>query len=312
MFDEDQDALTADEAGAGGIFPFLSVLISTIGVLVFILVAGSLGQSLGGENIAATVHLRRADIAKIHALRLQTATKLRQRREEVKSATTLTQEREEETQGILGDVAQIEEGIGEINVALVDEESRVAEIENDTAAQQTQIKMFGQLRKRIEQVKLLQTARSKNTEVTTKYRQVAGERAKLEDVVGTLAREHDDLAEKAKAPKVSFIFSGTGAEKDPVIVDLHDTYALVITSPLDTVAQQERVEHNDLALFFDSLASELATRADKTYALFLVRPDAIDTFVEAKRAFQKWRAPYRHEPFDDHWTPGTITKEGSQ
>jgi hypothetical protein len=97
------------------------------------------------------------------------------------------------------------------------------------------------------------------------------------------------------------------------VLDLRQGAVVVVRSQLAVapVGAPVKGDAQEIFAFFDALAAEVANSPTRTYALLLVRPTSLETFVQARKAFQKWRAPYVHEPFDELWQPGAIAVRGA-
>jgi len=302
----DEGVLGGDDAGAGGIFPFLSVLICTIGVMVFILVTGFLKQSMTEGAIAQLVRDKHASVLGQHRKVKATHVALSERRKNIRNAVSLTRKAKAEASKFMMDTRKLSTEIQEKSGNIQAVRGSLEELEKQEAELKQRRLKFDSLRQMRAKGKLQSDLSPEHKKVTGEAQELKQRAADLEAEAKTLTEEHDSLNKELDQPEVEFKFEGMGKDASPVVIDIHSDKVLVLYSPVDGIETPPAGGPAVAREFFESLASRLATKATKHYALLLIRPNAAAQYYEARRAFLKWRAPFRHEPFEEKWIAGPV------
>jgi len=301
-----------DEFGTetgGSVFPFLSVLICTIGTMVLIMIGGSLKATLRGDKVAASVDTKyegvNAELSKLEALNQE----LEKDIQVVQNAPVLAERH-------ATDAASLKEEMGGIaaeNVRLrrdrQEETNMLAALEKKKVAAKRKHGKVAVFHRRREKSRSRDEAKSKR-QVTARERDerlrvVTG----LQAEIGTLKTEKAKLTHEAQFPVAVYSVSGAGADKRRVALDLHADYVEVRHSEVESIKVGEKVPRAKAVGrdgFLAKVAGELAAPGKPGYALLLVRPGAAATYRAARAVFTERRARFRHAPVEANWRPTFV------
>jgi hypothetical protein len=303
----DEGALGADEAVAGGIFPFLSVLICTMGVMVFILVVGFISQSTTmGGSVSERVTVMHESIVGDYADKVVTEKTLSTEVSNIMNAVEVVQEQEEQASNFIVNSRRVDTEIQQAQTTTKATSRKLKELQENETQIRTRIKKYRALKSRKEKAVILKGVKENHSVKIRDKNEVTKKANSLQKDVDDLRAQKKKLEEDLEAPQITFDFRGENLPT-PIMIDLRKDTVIVMNDALKEVRAGERKGGPELfGELFEKVAGLLVTGPTKTYALLLVRPDAVETFYEARKAFLKWRAPFRHEPFESDWTAAPL------
>jgi hypothetical protein len=309
MFEEDV-AFGEEQVAGGGMFPFLSVMICTIGLMVFVLIGGSISSRLKMRDVNLGARLR-ANLENVEQREREAAAALdsvRQRYARLEDPEKFTADIEAKRATVRRDRDLVSQDTAKLAGAIGDERQIKKARENRAKAATALLKKLAVYRELTDGEAKRATAEEKRDTVAGELQKLTGDVSRLEAAVTRLDSDRKRIKAKLASPEVPFTISGIGKDTTVAVLDLHAaevrvSHAHRLTGFPDTIpAEGAHAPGGTL----ERLAAELAKPGAKGLAVLLVRPDAVDLYARLRRLFLKWRVPVRHEPFEDHWRVGEL------
>lgn len=296
MFEE--DALT--EESVGGIFPFLSVLICTMGVMVLILVGGSVGSTMKGAGATESLRMKYENLTSRLAARTAALEGLEAQIAAIENASVEAAALAERTLNIQAEIRSTQER-AESHAKRVEALRRdIAGIADRALAARQALKRLDAFRSVREAEKARDDARAQKEAASAEIASIGRSIAELERELAALESRRAELAARAESPEAQIAFED-GTEP-AVVLDLRADGVTAVISRVASAPAGKTYPAAEIAGelgLFERVASEVAQQGG--YALLIVRPGAVATYLEARRAFRKWRANFRHEPAESNW-----------
>ena len=305
-----EDELSGGEQ-AGGIFPFLSILICTMGVMVVILIGGSLKMTMTDEGEVARVNERHVTVA----ARLQAIEDdLANLGSEIESRATEANRAEMLASNLQAEAKELLAQTDVLNEKSAAAEREIEAIRPEAATLMAKAVVATEALGKIEALRRRRDATTELAAATTRQdaskKDLAAVESTLEELTAeteALRKRRDDLAGKTAHPDARFSFVGEGADVAPVVADLRKDSLRIVRSPLGSIHAGTEVPAAEAGAFLDKLAQDLAALSQPGdgpgHALILVRPGAVSLDREARKAFARWRAHMNHEPMEENWAP---------
>lgn len=303
----EEDALT--EPTAGGIFPFLSVLICTMGVMVLILIGGSLGSTLKGSGAAESLRMKYENLTSKLAERTAVLEGLESQILAIENAKVEAVTLAERTARLQSEIDAVRKRTASHEKRLEALKHSIAELAPQVQAARDTLKKLSVFRSVREAAKVAEEAR---TLKETEERELANLQRTAEELqqgLADLESRRAELVKRVESPECEISFDGGPAPA--VVFELHRTGAVVLGSQISLVEAGKTFAMAELegeSGVFERAAVEVARKGG--YVLLIVRPGAVPTYLEAKKALRKWRAPFRLEPAEENWAVKLAAQEG--
>jgi hypothetical protein len=273
---------------AGGLFPFLSVMFCTIGVLSLILVAGSMraaGKTGDTDDRMARVQGEAEELARREAESSQELSMLQDRQ---KIART----------GAL-ELAKLGSLLKRTADAALKTEALAARMDPARAA----VKEARAIPEKIEVLTEQRSLRIAITGDTAARGELEETLAELENRRAELTRGIADATTAARSAAIDIDLEGDMLDARPAFIDLAPdaltchTEGLPAAKGTRIAAGAARGDDGTLA----RIAKAVAKPGSGTFAVFLVRPGATGLYREAEEQMRRYRGRFAAEPVDAEW-----------
>jgi hypothetical protein len=272
-------------SGGGSIFPFLSVMFCTIGVLALVLVAGSM-KAAG----------RAGDTDKELA-RVQTQVEGLAREEETAAGqlTDLTHKTEVARRG-MREVATLRS----LTARIGQQEKEEGVLMGRVAQARTRRDEAQALPTKITLARRMGAARTQVAQRTGTRDALRRDIAALKKTEGDLTASIDEARRDAKSGVIRVTPGAALEGRTGVLVDL-DVNAIVVHADVSEVRQGERIplaRARGAQGVLGRVATAIGAPGSGRFAVLLVRPGALAAFREAAAQMTRCRAPFLAEPLE--------------
>lgn len=305
----------SSRATGSSVFPFLSVLLCTIGVLALILVAGSAKMLFKIPDLPERIERARQELAEL-VPKAEVAKKKLAKHEALLAS--------------VADARATAARLAKESREMADRGARVAKrnevARREITARSARLAALSEKAKETlampEKVRLLREmqayglardeARRRRDEVKTAADGAQKRARDLRSREQLLAKRVAEARKIAGSPEARFAVSGIGADKPPVYVELAPDSLTVHSAGLSVppgtkIPRSQAIGEKGVLA---TLGSQQARHESSHCVVFLVRPGAVELFAAAVRVFRKWHAKFGHEPVDARWKLKFDKKKG--
>jgi hypothetical protein len=279
------NAHEAQFSGAGSMFPFLSVMFCTIGVLALLLVAGSLEAAGEAGNIEARLARARTadgDLARDERTAGKALSEITSRREIARTASS--------------ELTRLAE-LREKNAALHAQSNELLAGVNEA---QAKVNEANAIPDKVVLVRQLASIEAMLASVNQLVRMLTAEVEKLQAEALSLDQRLQKVRDTAAAGRVSVSVEGDLARRRPALIELNRGGVVVHTAGLGLVARKlvtGAALDGDAGLL-SKFARRIARPDDRRYAIVLVRPGSAAIYNRLSKLLVSHRARFIAEPVD--------------
>jgi hypothetical protein len=276
----------------------------TIGVLVLVLIAGSVKMTMKIDpEKVRRVEAELAEIGPIRDRKKAEEKRLEKELAAVRSPKEETARLVKETGDAVSEAARVAEANDALRRDVKAKEASLAGLTSRVVETRTVPQKVRMLRRMPAETVARDEARGRRDRLRSARAERERRLAEVDAQAAAFARRIAEVRKIAGSPEARFAVRGVGADRPPVYVELAPDSLTVHSAGLSvpagtTISKSEAMGKTGLLA---TLGSQQARSESSHYVVFLVRPGATELFAEAVRVFRDWHARFGHEPVDAGW-----------